>query len=421
MNFFQNMISSIVENGLSLRRFRTHGFGTLHKDINEATNSVMYSSGQVSSIAFGEHLLNLIEETDDEGLVVYLEYLLKEYDVDSELIIKAAQNYSKNKNQKNLQEISNTAEPKWIELFRRLNATPNGTHRLIKLRERVRNLIKQNKDQLRPLDASLLKLFKYWFNPSFLVLEKIDWSTPANILEKIIEYEAVHEINSWKDLRSRLAPNDRQCFAFFHPLVPEDPLIFVEVAFTKEIPESIENIINIDREELNLEEINTAVFYSISNCQDGLSGISFGNFLIKKVAHKLKQEIQGLNKFVTLSPIPGLMKWMEKNSPLAYEKFLNQAQDEVLLKNSLTYLTESNREDGLPNDPVARFHLGNGAILHKINLHADLSAKGIKQSHGTMVNYLYDLDIVEKNHEQFYKDKVVIISNEIKALKKKYS
>ena len=421
MNFFQNMISSIVENGLSLRRFRTHGFGTLHKDINEATNSVMYSSGQVSSIAFGEHLLNLIEEKNDEGLVVYLEYLLQEYDVNSELIIKAAQNYSKNKNQKNLQEISNTAEPKWIELFRRLNATPNGTHRLIKLRERIRNLIKQNKDQLRPLDASLLKLFKYWFNPSFLVLEKIDWSTPANVLEKIIEYEAVHEINSWKDLRSRLAPNDRQCFAFFHPLVPEDPLIFVEVAFTKEIPESIENIINIDREELNLEDINTAVFYSISNCQDGLSGISFGNFLIKKVAHKLKQEIQGLNKFVTLSPIPGFMKWMEKNSPLAYEKFLYEAQDEVLLKNSLIYLTESNREDGLPNDPVARFHLGNGAILHKINLHADLSTKGIKQSHGTMVNYLYDLDIVEKNHEQFYKDKVVIISNEIKALKKKYS
>ena len=418
MNFFQNMISSIMENGLSLRRFRSQGFGTLHKNINQATESVMHTSGEVSSIAFGEHLLDLIEEKNDEDFVIYLEHLLKEYDVNTDLIIKATQNYSKNKNQQNLQGISNAAEPKWIELFRRLNATPNGTHRLIKLRERIRSLLKQNKDQLRPLDASLLKLFKYWFNPSFLVLEKIDWSTPANVLEKIIEYEAVHEINSWKDLRSRLAPNDRQCFAFFHPLVPEDPLIFVEVAFTKEIPESIENIINIDREELNLEEINTAVFYSISNCQDGLSGISFGNFLIKKVAHKLKQEIQGLNKFVTLSPIPGLMNWMEKNSPLAYEKFLNQAQDEVLLKNSLIYLTESNREDGLPNDPVARFHLGNGAILHKINLHADLSAKGIKQSHGTMVNYLYDLDIVEKNHEQFFKDKVVIISNEIKALKK---
>ena len=421
MNFFQNMISSIMENGLSLRRFRSQGFGTLHKNINQATESVMHTSGEVSSIAFGEHLLDLIEEKNDEDLVIYLEHLLKEYDVNTDLIIKATQNYSKNKNQQNLQGISNAAEPKWIELFRRLNATPNGTHRLIKLRERVRSLLKENKDQLRPLDASLLKLFKYWFNPSFLVLEKIDWSTPANILEKIIEYEAVHEINSWKDLRSRLAPNDRQCFAFFHPLVPEDPLIFVEVAFTKEIPESIENIIKIDREELSFDEINTAVFYSISNCQDGLSGISFGNFLIKKVAHKLKQEIQGLDKFVTLSPIPGLMKWMEKNAPLAYENCLNEVKNEVLLKNSIIYLTESNREDGLPNDPVARFHLGNGAILHKINLHADPSAKGIKQSQGTMVNYLYDLDVVEKNHEQFFKDKVVIISNEIKSLKKKYS
>lgn len=421
MNFFQNMISSIMENGLSLRRFRSQGFGTLHTDLNQATDSVMHASGEVSSIVFGEHLLDLIEEKNDEDLVIYLEHLLKEYDVNTELIIKAAQNYLKNKNQQNLQGISNTAEPKWIELFRRLNATPNGTHRLIKLRERIRNLIKQNKDQLKPLDASLLKLFKYWFNPSFLVLEKIDWSSPANVLEKIIEYEAVHEINSWKDLRSRLAPNDRQCFAFFHPLVPEDPLIFVEVAFTKEIPESIENIIKIDREELSFDEINTAVFYSISNCQDGLSGISFGNFLIKKVAHKLKQEIQGLDKFVTLSPVPGLMKWMEKNAPLAYENCLNEVNNEVLLKNSIIYLTESNREDGLPNDPVARFHLGNGAILHKINLHADLSDKGLKQSQGTMVNYLYDLDVVEKNHEQFFKDKAVIISNEIKSLKKKYS
>lgn len=421
MNFFQNMISSIMENGLSLRRFRSQGFGTLHTDLNQATDSVMHASGEVSSIAFGEHLLDLIEEKNDEDLVIYLEHLLKEYDVNTELIIKAAQNYLKNKNQQNLQGISNTAEPKWIELFRRLNATPNGTHRLIKLRERIRTLIKQNKDQLKPLDASLLKLFKYWFNPSFLVLEKIDWSTPANVLEKIIEYEAVHEINSWKDLRSRLAPNDRQCFAFFHPLVPEDPLIFVEVALTKEIPTSIQNIIKMDRDEINSDEINTAVFYSISNCQDGLSGISFGNFLIKKVAHKLKQEIQGLNTFVTLSPVPGLMKWMENNAPLVYENCLNKVQDdENLIKKTINYLTESNREDLLPNDPVARFHLGNGAILHKINLNADMSVKGIEQSHGIMINYLYDLNIVEKNHEQFFKDKEVIQSSEIKALKKKY-
>ena len=249
MNFFQNMISSIVENGLSLSRFRAQGFGTLHKDINQATESVMYTSGEVSSIAFAEHLLDLIENQSTEDLVIYLEHLLDKYDVNTDDVVKAAEEYSTNKNQKNLQGLSKAAEPKWIELFRRLNATPNGTHRLIELREKIRLIQKQNNNQLKPLDAGLLKLFKYWFNPSFLVLEKIDWSTPANILEKIIEYEAVHEINSWKDLRSRLAPNDRQCFAFFHPLVPEDPLIFVEVALTKEIPTSIQDIIKIDREE----------------------------------------------------------------------------------------------------------------------------------------------------------------------------
>ena len=199
----------------------------------------MQTSGEVSSIAFAEHLLDLIEDKDDEGLIIYLEHLLTEYDVDTKGIVNAAKEYSINKNQLNLQELTNAAEPGWIELFRRLNATPNGTHRLIELRERIRLLLKQGNDQLRPLDAGLLKLFKYWFNPSFLVLEKVDWSTPANILEKIIEYEAVHQINSWKDLRSRLAPSDRQCFAFFHPLVPEDPLIFVEVALTNEIPTSI--------------------------------------------------------------------------------------------------------------------------------------------------------------------------------------
>ena len=211
-------------------------------------------------------------------------------------------------------------------------------------------------------------------------------------------------------------------FCFFHPLVPEDPLIFVEVALTKEIPTSIQDIIKIDREETNIDEINTAVFYSISNCQDGLSGISFGNFLIKKVAHKLKQEIQGLKTFVTLSPVPGLMRWMKNNAPLVYESCSDNVQDdESLIKKTVKYLIESNREDQLPNDPVARFHLGNGAILHKINLNADLSAKGMKQSNGIMINYLYDLATVEKNHEQFFKNKEVILSNEIKSLKKKYS
>ena len=416
------MISSIMKSGLNLSRFGIQDFGSLHQDIKKATESVMSTTGEVSSIAFAGHLLDLIEAETVDGLDEYLSYLLKEYDIDTDSLLKNVEAYSRDKNSINLSLIGNSSEPRWIELFRRLNATPGGTHRLIKLRERIKTLLNDGREHLKTLDAGLLKLFKYWFNSSFLVLEKIDWSTPANVLEKIIEYEAVHEINSWDDLRARLAPNDRQCFAFFHPLIPEDPLIFVEVALTNGIPESIESVIKIDRDEIEYNKINTAVFYSISNCQDGLAGISFGNFLIKKVAHKLKQEISEIDKFVTLSPVPGLMRWMENHAPVTYENCINKINDdENLLKKTFLYLTESNREDNLPNDPVARFHLGNGAILHKINLHGDQSKKGMAQSHGVMINYLYDLDIVEKNHELFFKNKEVVLSGEMKSLKKKYS
>ena len=416
------MISSIMKSGLNLSRFGIQDFGSLHQDIKKATESVMSTTGEVSSIAFAGHLLDLIEAETVDGLDEYLSYLLKEYDIDTDSLLKNVEAYSRDKNSINLSLIGNSSEPRWIELFRRLNATPGGTHKLIKLRERIKTLLNDGREHLKTLDAGLLKLFKYWFNSSFLVLEKIDWSTPANVLEKIIEYEAVHEINSWDDLRARLAPNDRQCFAFFHPLIPEDPLIFVEVALTNGIPESIESVIKIDRDEIEYNKINTAVFYSISNCQDGLAGISFGNFLIKKVAHKLKQEISEIDKFVTLSPVPGLMRWMENHAPVTYENCINKINDdENLLKKTFLYLTESNREDNLPNDPVARFHLGNGAILHKINLHGDQSKKGMAQSHGVMINYLYDLDIVEKNHELFFKNKEVVLSGEMKSLKKKYS
>ena len=422
MNFFQNMISSIMKNGLSLTGFRSHNFGELHKDINKAADSVMSSSGEVSSIVFAEHLLHLINDQTDEELLVFLNYLLTEYDIDTESLLENVQAYQSERNQDNLTLISSSSEPKWIELFRRLNAAPAGTHKLIKLREKIKYLLTMGNLELESLDKGLLRLFKYWFNPSFLVLEKIDWSTPANVLEKIIEYEAVHEINSWDDLRARLAPSDRQCFAFFHPLIHEDPLIFVEVALTNKIPETIAEVIRIERDEIENDQINTAVFYSISNCQNGLSGISFGNFLIKKVAHKLRQEIDGLDNFLTLSPLPGLMRWLENNAPLAYERCKNKTiEDNDLIQKTIKYLTESNRNDGLPNDPVARFHLGNGAILKQININGDLSNKGLDQSNGVMVNYLYDLDTVERNHELFVQTKEVLLSNELKSFKKKYS
>ena len=392
--------------------FRSKDFGVLHKDINKALESVMSKSGEVSSLVYAEHLSNLIENLDDKQLIDFFNTLIEKYDIDLNSLLKASKEYSKNKTQKNLEIITRSSEPQWVELFRRLNTVSEGTHRLVRLRERIRSLEKDNPD-LAFFDISLLNLFKHWFNPSFLVLKRIDWSTPANILEKIIAYEAVHEINSWEDLRARLAPEDRRCFAFFHPLIPNEPLIFVEVALSDNMPETINEVIKIDRSITLDQDINTAVFYSISNCQDGLSGISFGNFLIKKVAHKLKQENEGLDRFVTLSPAPGFTKWLKEKS------IDEDLHEDNLLKHALIYLLDSDREDGYPNDPVAKFHLGNGAILEKVNLNSDLSSKGINQSKGIMINYLYNLDLLEKNHELFFKTKTVQQSDGIKSLRKK--
>ena len=418
MSFFQNIITSVMKGTRRLNRFRSKGFGKLHNNINKAVDSVMSTSGEVSSLVYAEHLLNLIEDLDDSGLKKFLKDLLKNYDIDTKVLLKDVKNYSSNKNTENFEKIRISSEPGWIELFRRLNSSSNGTYRLVKLRERIRSL---NDEELKTFDLRLLKLFKYWFNPSFLVLEKIDWETPANILEKIIEYEAVHEINSWDDLRARLAPKDRQCFAFFHPLIPNDPLIFVEVALTTGIPKSIQKIINLDRQEIEIEDANTAIFYSISNCHNGLLGISFGNFLIKQVASNLKRELPDLNQFMTLSPLPGFMKWMEEYSPISFERCTDKnCSEDELTKNAIKYLTHSERDDGMPNDPVSRFHIGNGASLERINLNADTSEKGMTQSYGVMANYLYDLDVVEENHEIFFKNKVVPVSSEIESLKKKH-
>ena len=413
MNFLQNLLSSITKRSLLKSSFfRSKDFGILHQDINKALESVMSKSGEISSLVFAEHLSSLIEGLDDKGFVEFFGTIQSKYDIDSNALLKASNEYSKNKTQINLEHISRLSEPQWVELFKRLNTVSEGTIRLVRLRERLRSL-KQENPELEFFDRSLLKLFKHWFNPSFLVLESIDWTTPANILEKIIAYEAVHEINSWDDLRARLVPEDRRCFAFFHPLMPNEPLIFVEVALNNNMPKTIDEIIKIDRNITHDQEINTAVFYSISNCQEGLSGISFGNFLIKNVAHKLKQENEGLEQFVTLSPAPGFTKWLKKKS-------IDENMDEdILLKQALIYLTDSDREDELPNDPVAKFHLGNGAILERVNLNADLSSKGINQSKGVMINYLYNLDTLEENHELFFKTKKVQQSGTIKSLRKK--
>ncbi len=427
MRLFQDMLSNLVRGTMSLSALGRKHVSDLSSDPEKAMQAVLMATGEVSSLVYAENLLTIIEDLDDDGFAALFTTVLSGHDIDAEALTKAAKDYTTQPSDAGLKAIANIAEPGWIELFRRLNATTNGTVRLVRLRERLLKLIRQ-KPEVARIDVGLVGLLRNWFNPGFLVLEPIDWSTPANILEKIIAYEAVHEITSWDDLRARLAPEDRRCFAFFHPAMPDEPLIFVEVALTTEIPRRIDDVLALQRDASMANGATTAVFYSISNCQNGLAGISFGNFLIKRVARHLRSELPNLTRFVTLSPVPGLMKWLAVNHPDinkifagADRAFWQQEASEHeadFIRAALQYLTKSDRADGLPNDPVARFHLGNGAFLEQLNFGGDRSAKGVAHAGGLMVNYLYDLDVVEKNHEEFNKTKTVPVSPAVRAMTK---
>jgi malonyl-CoA decarboxylase len=286
------------------------------------------------------------------------------------------------------------------------------------------------------VDADFRHLFSSWFNRGFLSLQRIDWSTPAHILEKIIRYEAVHAITSWDDLRLRLEPPDRRCFAFFHPALAGEPLIFVEVALTHDVPSSIAPLLGSARVPVAPERATTAVFYSISNCQRGLRGISFGNFLIKQVAEDLKREVPSLNTFVTLSPLPGLCRWLSAlqrrddgvDAALAaalrdidrpdWQKTPSRELRETLSRAAVRYLFDAKDAAGKPIDSVARFHLGNGARLERLNWMGDVSEKGLAEGAGFMVNYLYELAAVEHNHEAFANDGEIVASHDMRRLER---
>jgi malonyl-CoA decarboxylase len=261
--------------------------------------------------------------------------------------------------------------------------------------------------ELGRTNHDFVHLLRSWFNRGFLVLRAIDWDTPARILDKIVAYEAVHQIDDWDDLRRRLYPPDRRCFAFFHPAMPDEPLIFVELALTDKIPGSVTELLSEGRTPHEAEDAKVAVYYSISNCQKGLTGISFGNLLIKQVAAELSQAYPQLEKFVTLSPIPGLNRWLatqtndEEHGHVATAILEQRANQKDLRAMAARYLIRARRKDGMPIDPVARFHLGNGAEVYDIHAQADTSENGITQSSGTMVNYLYDLNNTQQNHENF--------------------
>ena len=325
------------------------------------------------------------------------------------------------------------AEPRRQELVRRLNLAPGGTASLVRMRETLLAHLAAH-PQLKHVDSDFVHLFASWFNRGFLVLQRIDWTTPANILEKIIRYEQVHAIGDWDDLRARLAPPDRRCYGFFHPQLVDEPLIFVEVALTRDSPAAIAPLLEIGRTPIAAADATTAVFYSISNTQRGLAGISFGNFLIKQVVEDIQRELPDVNTFVTLSPVPGFAAWLKRAEPSRLEPAQRAALEAldtpdwfehpetadrvkaVLLPLAAAYFLDAKTPRGLPVDPVARFHLGNGARLERLNFLGDRSPNGMRQSHGLMVNYRYALGDIENNHEAFVERGQVATSSAVRRL-----
>ena len=368
---------------------------------------------EISGLQLAVKIFGQYAALNDDEKIAFFEFLNEELDVDATLIASLAETYRDTPTSETYAALSKAVEPARQRLFRRLNEAPGATAEIVGMRRDLLALLK-DRPHLARTDFDLQHLLRSWFNRGFLVMQQITWDSPAAVLEKIIAYEAVHEIKNWDDLRRRLQPEDRRCFAFFHPSMPTEPLIFVEVALTKGVPDSIQTLLDDTAETLIETEANTAVFYSISNCQSGLAGVSFGNSLIKQVARDLSRDLPNLKTFVTLSPIPGLQRW------LASEDIVTEGLDAKKLKAlAAKYLIVAKDELGRPVDPVARFHLGNGAQVHALHNGADTSKRGQKQSATLMVNYLYDLSRISQRATQFSKSNTIASTNEMKSLAKR--
>ena len=404
MTLLAELLSTVFERRYG--QFTSKGGNT--RPAEELADALVGSAGETSGLALASDLLAAYEGLEDDQKSAFFSYIATRMNIDPEAVRITLDAYEKMPSRYSYRAYMSASEPRRQELIRRLNRVPGATGALVRMRADLLRL-GDGRPELEAFDLDFRHLFTSWFNRGFLVLRPINWQSPAHILEKIIAYEAVHAIDSWDDLRRRLKPQDRRCFGFFHPAMAEEPLIFVEVALTKGIPTSIQALLADGRDAIDAQDADTAVFYSISNCQAGLAGISFGNSLIKQVAADLSRDLPALKNFVTLSPIPGLNTWRET----ANLDSKTVGTEEAI---AAYYLLEAKRPDGMPLDPVARFHLGNGAMVHAVHAGADVSDNGMIQSNGTMVNYLYDLSQITANHEQFVGEKTVIASSEVRAL-----
>ena len=404
MSIFGDLISTLFE-----KRYRNIFLTNSHdKSIIELSKDLLGSFGEVSAGALAHMIFDKYSQITFDEKRTFFDFMAHDLEINPDEVRVALDAYQTNPSETTYKNFSTASEPKRQELIRRLNHPDGATERLVGMRKDLLSLIKEN-PELAPVGIDLKHLFTSWFNRGFLVLRPINWSSPAEILEKIIAYEAVHAINSWEDLRARLQPEDRRCFAFFHPAMPDEPLIFVEVALTKGIPNSIQGLLEADRDPISPDDSDTAVFYSISNCQQGLAGISFGNSLIKQVVADLSLAVPSLSTFVTLSPIPKLKSWLKKDHIPVKSNHTDQAI-------AAYYLLNAKDTEGRPYDPVARFHLGNGAMLHAVHADADKSENGIDQSNGVMVNYRYDLKKIPQNHERFLSENKITVSTDVRAL-----
>ena len=383
------------------------------EDLRDACRTLLRTRGEASVVTLARHALDTFGRLDADELRKFFEFLARDLGPDPAALDAAIAAYRDDPGPETATALARAAESPRRDLLGLLNTAPNGMSDLLAMRAALLDVLPE-RPGLRPLDDDFLYLLRAWFNRGFLELRRIDWRTPAFVLEKIIDYEAVHQILDWEDLRRRLE-EDRRCFGFFHPSLPDEPLVFVEVALCKGLAASVHDLI-FGQVEPDLEA-DTAVFYSISNCQRGLVGISFGDFLIKQVVHEIASEMPALRRFATLSPIPGFRGWLSK---AARENRLPGADDlhavespewpavhgpdddpePRLLRLCAHYLLREKRGRH-PADPVARFHLRNGARLERINWMGDPSPSGLAQSAGMMVNYVYDDADVIANHEAF--------------------
>jgi malonyl-CoA decarboxylase len=429
----KEIISSIADVGQKLFK-KTE----LKKDdletIISLCDDLISNKGAAFGITVARDITDLYQTLSPENKLLFFKKINEKYKPSHTKVTEAIENYQKTQNDKNLYKLFITSEGKRRELFKRMNMAPNGISTIVSLREDLLKILDENKD-LVPLDDDLRELFKSWFNPGFLKLAKITWETKAAVLEKIMKYERVHEIKDMDELKRRLG-EDRRFFSYFHPALEDEPIIFVQVALTNGLGRSIQEITKprLDGD----QKYDSATFYSISNCQEGLSRVTLGNFLIKRVVFEIQEELPNIKHFGTLSPIPGFRDWFSyledvkiKNIlgdvPIENISFLKSSDlkvgDPRIVANKVAitklvahYLMNEKNHKQLPINDVCRFHLGNGAIIDDIIINANISEVGLNRSFGVMVNYLYELKNIEKNHEEYINNKTIIISDKLKKI-----